>query len=67
MALSRGRWTLTGNTFQYRDTTILYTGAQTIDVGTATFNTIGTLTNATWQNISGQTYTGSYQNMTRVN
>ena len=66
-ALTRGRWTLTGNTFTYRDTTLLYSGAQVIETGTATFNNNGTMTNATWQNISGQTYTGNYQNMTRVN
>jgi hypothetical protein len=66
-ALTRGRWTLTGNTFQYRDTTILYSGGTVIETGTLTFKNDGTFSNGTWQNISGQTYTGSFQNMKRIN
>lgn len=66
-AFSKGRWKLTGNTFEYRDTTILYTGGLVVGAGTATFNNSGTLTNATWQDVSGQPYTGTYQNIKRIN
>ena len=66
-AITRGRWTLTGNNFQYRDTTLLYTGGTVIETGTATFNNDGTMTNATWTNIGSPNYTGAFQNMSRVN
>ena len=66
-ALTKGTWSLNGNTFQYRDTTITYSGGVVVNIGTATFNNNGTFTNGTWQDVSGQVYTGSYQNMNRVN
>ncbi len=66
-ALFRGRWKLTGNQFEYRDTAILYSGGTIVDIGTATFSNTGDLTNASWQDISGQSYTGTFQNMKRIN
>jgi len=67
-ALTRGTWKLTGNTFEYRDTTLVYSGGSTvIEKGTLTFSNTGTFTNGTWQDISGQSYTGTYQNMKRIN
>ena len=66
-ALTRGTWKLTGSTFEYRDTTILYSGGSVVEKGTLTFNVNGTFTNGTWQNISGQSYTGTYQNTKRIN
>jgi hypothetical protein len=65
--LTRGRWTLSGNLFQYRDTTLLYSGGTVVETGSLTFKNDGTFSNGTWQNISGQTYTGTYQNMKRIN
>lgn len=64
---AKGRWTLSGNTFQYRDTTLIYTGGAVVETGTLTFKDDGTFSNGTWQNIAGQTYTGTYQNMKRIN
>jgi hypothetical protein len=64
---TRGRWTLSGNTFQYRDTTLIYSGGTVIETGTLTFKNDGTFSNATWQNVSGQSYTGTFQNMKRIN
>ena len=66
-AFTRGKWTLTGNIFTYRDTTLFYSGGTVVETGTLTFNNNGTLTNGTWQNISGQSYTGTFQNVKRIN
>jgi hypothetical protein len=66
-AYFKGRWKLTGNTFEYRDTTLLYSGGFVIGTGTATFNNSGTLSNATWQDISGQSYNGTFENLKRIN
>jgi hypothetical protein len=66
-SLSKGRWALSGTTFTYRDTSILYSGGTVVNVGTATYNSTGTLTNFTWQDVSGQSYTGTYNNVARIN
>ncbi|MEI9958360.1 MAG: hypothetical protein WDM90_19110 [Ferruginibacter sp.] len=66
-SLSKGRWKLTGNTFTYRDTTIIYSGGYVIEKGSLTLNNNGTFTNGTWQDLFGQNYTGTFQNMKRVN
>jgi len=65
--VSRGRWTMTGNTLQYRDTTILYSGGTVVETGSLTYSNNGTMSAGTWQNVGGQTYTGSFQNMKRIN
>jgi hypothetical protein len=66
-SLSKGRWVLSGNTFTYRDTSIAYSGGTVVNIGTATYNNNGTLSNATWQDIAGQSYTGTYNNVARIN
>ncbi len=66
-ALFKGTWSLSGNNFQFRDTTLVYSGGLIIDEGYAVFNNTGTLTNATWEDKSGQPYTGAFQNMRRIN
>jgi hypothetical protein len=67
-ALTRGIWKLTGTVFEYRDTTLIYSGGvSVIEKGTLTFSNTGTLTSGTWQDISGQSYTGTFQNVKRIN
>jgi len=67
-AFTRGSWKLTGTNFEYKDTTLIYSsGATVIEKGTLTFSNTGTLTNGTWQDLSGQSYTGTYQNVKRIN
>ena len=67
-ALTRGSWKLTNAAFEYRDTSLIYSsGVTVIEKGTLTFSNTGTLTNGTWQDISGQPYTGTYQNVKRIN
>jgi hypothetical protein len=66
--LTRGSWKLNGNLFEYQDTSILpYSGGSIINKASLTFSNTGTLTNGTWQDLSGQTFTGTYQNMKRNN
>jgi formylmethanofuran dehydrogenase subunit C len=66
-AYTRGRWTLNGDMFEYRDTTFSYSGGTVIERGTLKFKDDGTLSAGTWVNISGQTYTGTFETMKRVN
>jgi hypothetical protein len=66
-SLSKGRWSLSGTTFTYRDTSISYSGGTVVNTGSATYHNNGTLTNATWQDIYGQSYSGTYNNVTRIN
>jgi len=66
-SITRGAWTLAGTTFQYRDTTLIYSGGYVVEKGTLTFSNTGTFTNSTWQDVFGQTYTGTFQNMKRIN
>jgi len=66
-ALTRGTWALSGSTFTYRDTTLIYSGAAVVEKGSLTFSNTGTFSNGTWQDISGQSYTGTFQNMKRIN
>jgi len=66
-ALTRGTWKLTGSAFEYRDTTLLYSGGTVVEKGTLTFSNNGTFANGTWQDLTGQSYTGTYQNVKRIN
>ena len=66
-AYFKGRWQMSGNAFQFRDTTLAYSGGVIVDAATATFSNDGTLSNATWQDVSGQPYTGTFQNLKRIN
>ncbi|MDN3657160.1 hypothetical protein QWZ08_16040 [Ferruginibacter paludis] len=64
--LTRGTWKLNGTLFEYQDTSILpYSGGSIINKAKLTFSDTGTLTDGTWQDLSGQTYTGTFQNMRR--
>jgi hypothetical protein len=64
--LTRGTWKLNGNLFEYQDTSMLpYSGGSIINKAKLTFSNTGTLTDGTWQDLSGQTYTGTFQNMQR--
>lgn len=66
--LTKGTWALTGNVFVYKDTSLLpYSGGSIINTATLTFSNTGTLSNGTWQDLSGQSYTGTFQNMKRNN
>jgi hypothetical protein len=65
-ALFKGTWTLTGNLFQYRDTTVTYSGGYIINTGSLTFDNTGTLSGGTWQGITTHS-SGTFQNMARIN
>jgi hypothetical protein len=65
--LSKGRWQITGNVFQYRDTTILYSGGLVVNIGTMTYDSTGVMSNAIFEDIYGQSYTGTFQNLKRNN
>lgn len=66
---STGTWTLTGNIFEFTDTTYNYS-SKVIQAGKLTYSNTGTLTGGTWKNLSGDNgrfYTGTYPSMLRVN
>ncbi|MBZ5855539.1 hypothetical protein [Flavihumibacter profundi] len=65
--LTKGRWTITGNILEYKDTTILYSGGIVVNQGQLTYDSSGVLTGGRWQDVSGQSYTGTYQTMNRNN
>jgi hypothetical protein len=62
-----GLWEGTYQTDQVnQDTSMLpYSGGSIINKAKLTFSNTGTLTDGTWQDLSGQTYTGTFQNMQR--
>ena len=68
-AYFKGTWKLTGNTFEFRDSTLFYSAGSQIDTGTFTFNNDGKMSNGTWQDVGGvvQYYSGTFQNMARIN
>lgn len=65
----KGTWKLIGNTFEFRDTTMSYSAGLQIDTGTLRFSDDGTMSNGTWRDVGGnvQSYTGTFQNMKRIN
>jgi hypothetical protein len=68
MAYFKGTWKLTGTTFQFTDTTLLYSAGMQIDTGTLTFSNDGKMTNGTWQVVGGASQlTGTFQNINRIN
>ena len=66
-ALMRGRWTISDNVFTYRDTAILYSGGTIVNIGTLNFDSSGTMKNGRYQDVEGQSYTGSFPTMKRIN
>lgn len=66
-ALFKGTWKLTGNILEFKDSTLSYSVGYIINTGTLTFSNSGKLSNGTWQVVSGQSYTGTFQNMNRIN
>lgn len=67
VAYFKGSWKLNGKDFTFRDTTFSYSGGYVITEGALEFNNEGTLSNGSWDAIVGQTYTGTFQNMKRIN
>ena len=62
-----GSWTLTGNVFQYTDTTVVYgSGSPIIKSCKLIFNNIGTLSNGTWKDLSDR-LTGTFTTFNRLN
>lgn len=66
-AYFKGSWQISRNTFQFKDTTLLYSGGVIIDSGSAIITKAGALVDAAWQDVSGQPYTGTFQNLKRIN
>jgi hypothetical protein len=68
-AYFKGTWKLTGYTFEFKDSTLSYSAGLQIDTGTLTFSNDGTMSNGTWQDVGGtvQSFTGTFQNIKRIN
>lgn len=65
--LSKGTWKLNGANFTYTDTTLAYSGGTVVENGKLTFSNTGVLSNGTWSDVSGQPYSGTFQNIKRIN
>ena len=68
IALCKGIWKLSGKVFEFRDTTIAYSGGFIITQANFKFHdSLGTLSDGKWQVLQGHHYTGIYQTMKRIN
>lgn len=61
---TKGRWSLTGTAFYFKDTAVLFSGGNIVQDGKLVFSDSTMV--GTWTDLAGQSYTGTYPLMKKV-